>query len=63
MEHKRDFGELTFSYGKRQKVQEAVMGAEYNWLIDNVPIRMALNVVAFLLWLGAMVGLFKLAGA
>lgn len=39
------------------------MGAEYNWLIDNVPIRMALNVAGFLVWLGAMVGLFKLAGA
>ena len=39
------------------------MGAEYNWLIDNVPIRMALNVAAFVLWLSALVGLFKLAGA
>ena len=39
------------------------MGAEYNWLIDNVPIRMALNVAAFVLWLSAVVGLFKLAGA
>ena len=39
------------------------MGAEYNWLIDNVPIRMALNVAAFLVWLSAIVGLLKLAGA
>ena len=39
------------------------MGAEYNWLIDNVPIRMALNVAAFLVWLSAVAGLLKLAGA
>jgi hypothetical protein len=39
------------------------MGAEYNWLIDNVPIRVALNVIAFLAWLSAAFGLLKLAGA
>ena len=29
---------------------EVVMGAEYNWIIDNTLIRVALNVCAFGAW-------------
>jgi hypothetical protein len=29
------------------------MDAKYNWIIDNVFIRIALNVVGFAVWLGA----------
>ncbi len=28
------------------------MDAKYNWIIDNVGIRLALNLVAFALWFG-----------
>ncbi len=37
------------------------MDAKYNWLIDNGAVRMALNTVAFALWIGVAVGLLELA--
>ncbi len=37
------------------------MDAKYNWVIDNTGIRMAINVAAFALWLGACVVLLALA--
>lgn len=37
------------------------MDAKYNWVIDNTGIRMAINVMAFVLWLGACVALLALA--
>ena len=48
---------------ERQKVQEAVMGAEYNWVIDSVPLRVAINVIVFAAWLTAAVALLAFAGA
>lgn len=30
----------------------SIMGAQYNWIIDNAGIRLALNVVAFCVWFG-----------
>ncbi len=35
------------------------MDAKYNWIIDNVGIRVALNTIAFVLWLGASFALLK----
>ncbi len=32
---------------------EVVMGAEYNWVIDNTLIRVALNAIAFCVWVAA----------
>ena len=37
------------------------MDAKYNWLIDNVSVRVALNTVAFALWMAASVGLLAAA--
>jgi hypothetical protein len=37
------------------------MDAKYNWLIDNGTIRVTLNAMAFVLWIGAAVGLLQLA--
>ena len=48
---------------ERQKVQEAVMGSEYNWMIDSVPIRVAINVIVFAAWLTVAVGLLAWTGA
>jgi len=32
-----------------------IMDARYNWIIDNVAIRVGINVAVFALWLGAAV--------
>ncbi len=37
------------------------MSAEYNWIIDNTAIRVALNMVAFAAWVGIAYGLLSLA--
>jgi len=37
------------------------MDAKYNWLMDNAAIRLALNTVAFALWLAASVALLEVA--
>jgi hypothetical protein len=37
------------------------MDGKYNWLIDNVPIRVTLNTVAFALWIAIAVGVLELA--
>ena len=37
------------------------MNANYNWLMDNVAIRVTLNTVAFALWMAATVGLLEAA--
>ena len=39
------------------------MGSEYNWMIDSVPIRVAINVIAFAAWLTVAVALLNWAGA
>ena len=36
------------------------MDAKYNWIIDNVGIRMAINVLAFGVWLLACAALLAL---
>ncbi len=35
------------------------MDAKYNWLIDNTGVRVALNAVAFVLWLAFTVGVIE----
>jgi hypothetical protein len=37
------------------------MDAKYNWLIDNGSIRVALNTVAFALWMATAVALLEVA--
>ena len=37
------------------------MNANYNWLMDNVAIRVTLNTVAFALWMAATVGVLEVA--
>ena len=37
------------------------MDAKYNGLIDNIAMRLALNTVAFAVWLAMAVGLLELA--
>ncbi len=39
------------------------MGSEYNWMIDSVPVRVAINVIAFAAWLTVAVGLLAWTGA
>jgi hypothetical protein len=39
------------------------MGSEFNWMIDSVPIRVTINVVAFAVWLTAAIALLAWAGA
>jgi hypothetical protein len=36
------------------------MDARYNWVIDSVPMRVAINVTAFALWLGISIALLTL---
>ncbi len=36
------------------------MGAEYNWIIDNTGIRVALNALAFLAWAALAVAVLML---
>jgi hypothetical protein len=37
------------------------MDARYNWLIDNVAVRVTLNTVAFALWIATAVALLEVA--
>ena len=37
------------------------MDAKYNWLIDNVSVRVTLNTVEFALWIAATVAFLDLA--
>ncbi len=37
------------------------MDANWNWLIDNVPVRVALNSIAFALWIAGTVGVLEFA--
>ncbi len=37
------------------------MDSKWNWFIDNVPLRVALNTVAFCVWLAATVGVLAFA--
>ena len=36
------------------------MDARYNWVMDSVPIRVAINVTAFVMWLGLTIALLAL---
>jgi hypothetical protein len=36
------------------------MDASWNWFIDNVPLRAALNVTTFAVWLGLTIGLLAI---
>jgi len=44
-----------------RNLKEKRMNANYNWLMDNVAIRVTLNTVAFALWMAATVGLLEAA--
>jgi hypothetical protein len=35
------------------------MDAKYNWIIDNFGVRVAINTVAFALWLALTVGVLE----
>jgi hypothetical protein len=37
------------------------MDAKYNWMIDNITVRVTLNTVAFALWMATAVGLLEIA--
>lgn len=37
------------------------MDAKYNWMIDNVVVRVTLNTVAFALWIALSFGVLELA--
>ncbi len=37
------------------------MDSKWNWLIDNVPVRVALNTLAWCLWVAATVGVLEFA--
>lgn len=37
------------------------MDAKYNWLIDSVAVRLALNTTALIIWIAVSVGLLELA--
>ena len=37
------------------------MDAKYNWLIDNVAVRVTLNTVAFALWIATAVAFLEVA--
>ncbi len=36
------------------------MDARYNWVIDSVPLRVAINVMAFVMWLALAIALLAL---
>jgi len=37
------------------------MEAKYNWIIDSTPIRIAINLAAFTVWISAAFGLMFIA--
>jgi hypothetical protein len=37
------------------------MEARYNWIIDSMPVRIAMNAAAFAVWFGAAFGLMYVA--
>jgi hypothetical protein len=43
------------------KRRRLIMDAKYNWLIDNVAVRVTLNTVAFALWIATAVALLEVA--
>ena len=47
--------------GRTPLTKETHMDAKYNWLIDNVTVRVTLNTVAFALWIATAVGLLEIA--
>lgn len=36
------------------------MDARYNWIIDSTPLRVAINVTVFVMWLGLAIALLAL---
>lgn len=36
------------------------MDARYNWVMDSTPIRVAINVTVFVMWLGLAIALLAL---
>jgi hypothetical protein len=45
-------------YGQRF---EERMDSRWNWFIDNVPVRVALNTIVWCLWIAATVGILEFA--
>ena len=54
-------GQLPFFGSRVYGDMEDVMDSRYNMLLDNTAFRLALNVVAFVLWLGVSVALVAAA--
>ncbi len=40
---------------------EERMDSRWNWFIDNVPVRVALNTIVWCLWIAATVGILEFA--
>ena len=38
---------------------EECMDSSWNWFIDNVPVRVALNTIVWCLWIAATVGILE----
>lgn len=47
--------------GRNPNLKEIVMDAKYNWLIDNVAIRLTMNTLALALFIAATIGLLEAA--
>ena len=54
-------GSLPFASSRVYGDKEGVMDGKYNNLLDSISFRLALNVVAFVLWLGVSVALVAAA--
>ena len=53
--------EATVFMTARKRERRSIMDAKYNWLIDNLAIRIALNTAALALWVAVSVGLLEFA--
>jgi hypothetical protein len=47
--------------GRTPLTKEMSMDAKYNWLIDSTSVRVALNTMAFALWMATAVALLEVA--
>jgi hypothetical protein len=53
--------EAEWQIGRTPLTKENTMDAKYNWLIDNVSVRVTLNTVAFALWMATAIALLEAA--
>ena len=50
----------TKSQSSKARDAEVPMDASWNWFIDNIALRTALNVTTFAVWLGLTIGLLAI---